>query len=684
VTTQAVLDSLRNVRQRGDNYTACCPAHDDEKASLSVTEGRDGATLAHCHAGCTFDQIAAATPVDRSEWFPAQPQHGMPPSRVRVKRYPAVHAETGSAVADHVRKDMADGDKVMYWEPKLNGTRVADLALYGGDQLAELPDGAEVRVVEGEKCVDALRWLGLAVAGTVTGAAATPSDAALRPLVRLTPLLWADNDEGGRSHMEHIATRLLILGCSRVEGIRWPQAPAKGDAVDLIEEARRDGASREDITAKVTTLPREPMAVGSRIEFPVFSPKPESEWPNPPDGAAFRGLAGDVVATLRDHTEADDVALLVSFLVAAGTAIGPGPYVAVGEARHGVNLFAVTVGDSSRARKGHSWESTRRLIVDADPTMARQIVTGLSTGEGLIERVRDDLEVREWNKKTQTHDVRVEPGADDKRLLAVETEMARTLEVSRRDGNTLSAVLRQASDGVPLHVLTRKAPLAATGAHIAVLGHITKDELRRRLDDVSMANGFANRFLWCPVKRARKLSRPSPVNDADRRPLVERISDVIASARQRDRFLFDAGAEAAWDAAYPTLTEDRNGLVGALTARAEAHAIRLALLFALLDRDNAIRAEHIFAALAMVEFADHGVTYIFGDRVGDPTADTIVDALRRRGRLTRTEVSDMFGRHLSSSRLDSAVAELAASGAITVTEQSTAGRPVTVLALGTN
>jgi hypothetical protein len=543
--------------------------------------------------------------------------------------------------------------------------------------------------VEGERDVERLREAGVLATTTAGGAKSyrkhAPSYAEHfrgRRLVVVIP----DNDADGHAYADEVAASLVAVGAG-VRMLELPELPAKGDVSDWLDGDHTPEELRALAKAAPPWQPPPAAAVPELSSSdhqapPLPSSARDSPWPDPPAPEAFRGLAGDVVATLRGHTEADDVALLVSFLVAAGSAIGPGPYVAVGEARHGVNLFAVTVGDSSRARKGHSWESTRRLIVDADPTMAKQIVTGLSTGEGLIERVRDDLEVREWNKKSQTYDVRIEPGADDKRLLAVETEMARTLEVSRRDGNTLSAVLRQASDGVPLHVLTRKAPLAATGAHIAVLGHVTKEELRRQLDDVSMANGFANRFLWCPVRRARKLSRPSPVDDADRRPLVERIGDVIASARNRGRLLFDASAEVAWDAAYPTLTEDRNGLVGALTARAEAHAIRLALLFALLDRDSAIRAQHIFAALALVEYADHGVTYLFSDRVGDPIADTIIDAVRRHGRLTRTEVRDMFGRHASSSRLDSAIAELAATGAINVQAESTAGRPVTVLTAG--
>src|SRR5205807_3923974 len=74
-----------------------------------------------------------------------------------------------------------------------------------------------------------------------------------------------------------------------------------------------------------------------------YEPKSQP-WPEPPAAAAFRGLAGDVVATMRMHTEADDVALLITFMVTIGCAIGSTAYVAVGEARHGVNVNAVTVG----------------------------------------------------------------------------------------------------------------------------------------------------------------------------------------------------------------------------------------------------------------------------------------------------------------------------------------------------
>jgi hypothetical protein len=47
------------------------------------------------------------------------------------------------------------------------------------------------------------------------------------------------------------------------------------------------------------------------------------------------------------------------------------------------------VGDSSKARKGSSWDHVRRLIATVDPTVEHRVLTGLSSGEGLIWAVRD-------------------------------------------------------------------------------------------------------------------------------------------------------------------------------------------------------------------------------------------------------------------------------------------------------
>jgi len=74
-----------------------------------------------------------------------------------------------------------------------------------------------------------------------------------------------------------------------------------------------------------------------------------------------------------------------------------------------------------------------------------------------------------------------------------------------------------------------------------------------------------------------------------------------------------------------------------------AHAARLALIFALLDGSDQIDLEHLEAALAVWTYAEASSAWIFGDSLGDPTADDIWTLAKTRpDGISRTEVRDLF------------------------------------------
>jgi AAA domain len=54
----------------GKGWMAKCPAHDDRKASLSISEGADGRVLINCFAGCTLDAVLSATGLTKKDLFP--------------------------------------------------------------------------------------------------------------------------------------------------------------------------------------------------------------------------------------------------------------------------------------------------------------------------------------------------------------------------------------------------------------------------------------------------------------------------------------------------------------------------------------------------------------------------------------------------------------------------------------
>src|SRR5829696_6504311 len=97
------------------------------------------------------------------------------------------------------------------------------------------------------------------------------------------------------------------------------------------------------------------------------------------------------------------------------------------------------------------------------------------------------------------------------------------LRVVERDGNTLAAIVRRAWDSGALATLTKNNPTTATGAHISIMGHITRDELLRYLSRTELASGFANRFLWIASKRGRLLPDGEAVPDTVLAPLAARL-----------------------------------------------------------------------------------------------------------------------------------------------------------------
>jgi len=69
----------------------------------------------------------------------------------------------------------------------------------------------------------------------------------------------------------------------------------------------------------------------------------------------------------------------------------------------------------------------------------------------------------------------------------------------------------------------------------------------------------------------------------------------------------------------------------------------------------------------------------FSDSVilGDPDADAILRALRQAGSagLSRTEISNLFGRHRSAAKIERALAFLLQRGKAKCLKQSSGGRP---------
>ena len=252
------------------------------------------------------------------------------------------------------------------------------------------------------------------------------------------------------------------------------------------------------------------------------------------------------------------------------------------------------------------------------------------------------------------------------------------LKQIERQGNSLSPVVRDAFDSRQLRTLTRNSPLKATGAHVSIVGHITADELTRRLSETESANGFANRFLFCWADRSKLLPLGGSPDYEPILRIVRRVRGNIEGIPNHTRIVFSPEARAMWcDYLYAELSGDIPDLVGSLCARQEAHALRLAMLYAAIEGVTEIQPEHLCAAAAVVRYSVETVRHIFGDHAGDPVADRILEAVRGSDAgLTRTQIScGVFNRNTAAGEIERAIAALLAAGKVTIERLPGEGRP---------
>jgi hypothetical protein len=410
-------------------------------------------------------------------------------------------------------------------------------------------------------------------------------------------------------------------------------------------------------------------------------------WPVLRDAALY-GLAGDIVRAIEPESESDRVALLAQLLTEFGVVIGRHAYGQVEATAHYGNLFVVIAGRTARSRKGTSYGHIAAIMRSADATWGQEHhIKGAGSGEGLVYAVRDQRMGREPRKEkgiiVEYQEVELDPGVDDKRAIYVTGEFSSVLKVASREGNTLSETLRDIWDVGHLQCTTKHNPIHATDAHIGIIGHITIDEIRKMATSIDMANGFLNRFIWICAQRSKELPDGGNLSQVNFQALVQRLRQAIAWSQPARRLTRDAEATALWHHVYGKLSANRTGLADTILARAEAQVFRVSILYALLDCSAEIRLVHLQAALALWQYAEDSAAFIFGDTVGDETADPILQALTKAGDagLTRDQIlTGVLQGNVRAAELSRALSLLEEQGRITHTQKVTGnkGRPATV------
>ena len=258
ITPESIARHLGGASKSGDNWSCRCPAHDDKRASLSITEKQDGKLLVHCHAGCLQSDVVSELKAQGLWPTTAKPTpDALPPPPVQINigqgkgqilatyDYIDEHGELLYQAVRYEPKDFRqrrpDGGNGWVWSIK--GVRRVLYRL--PEVLAAVAEGRTVYICEGEKDVEAARALGLVATCNAMGADNGSGNKWLPEfgnfLMGADVVVVPDQDEPGIRHAEWVINTLR--GVSKTVRV---VNPASGkDLADWIET----GATVADIEA---------------------------------------------------------------------------------------------------------------------------------------------------------------------------------------------------------------------------------------------------------------------------------------------------------------------------------------------------------------------------------------------------------------------------------------------------
>lgn len=284
MTATEFVSRFDRVERSGNGYKVRCPAHEDRKPSLAVSDGAEGKLLVHCHAGCAPDAVCRAAGIDVTDLFPESGRRSSPRDTKReVCRYEC-RDEVGVHLYSKVRYEPKDFSLVAangVWA--LKGVR---RVLYRLDHLME---ERVVLVTEGEKDADLLAAWGFAATCNDDGAARPGQrtkwrDDYTRQILEAGAsevVVVPDHDEPGRAHAEAIATALTRAGLT-VRVVTW--TTGEKDVSDWAAAGHTADELRALIAAAPMWAPPTPEASGfagsepALLSFAELKQQPDPEW----------------------------------------------------------------------------------------------------------------------------------------------------------------------------------------------------------------------------------------------------------------------------------------------------------------------------------------------------------------------------------------------------------------------
>jgi len=255
MSIEEIIGRLSRVTSTSNGYQACCPAHDDKKASLCIHQEPDGKVLMTCQAGCSIESVLSAMGLGWNALFPDRSE-GRPPGTPRPAKQKSgskrKRPHSTGAIKETYSYTDVDGNelyRVVRWEPKdftiqhlektdkvagyVDGLGGRARVLYRLPRFKQaIAEGKPIFIVEGEKDVHTVETLGF-IATCNAGGAGKWLDSYSKSLSGADIILIPDADLPGRKHAELVGAALKKVA-KRIRFIKLPVKQAKGDITDWV------------------------------------------------------------------------------------------------------------------------------------------------------------------------------------------------------------------------------------------------------------------------------------------------------------------------------------------------------------------------------------------------------------------------------------------------------------------
>jgi phage/plasmid primase, P4 family, C-terminal domain len=263
LTLDDFCSRLKGVQGSGKQRKALCPAHDDEKPSLSVSvDEKEGKILLYCHASCEYQDILHAMNLTKRDLYTTPLRKNDTSTYIKPIHYEYLD-DNGMPILRKVRY-YKNGEKGFYWQHKdkkgkwQKGNGGIPAPLFNQIFLSTSTD--TVYIVEGEKDALTLVENGILAVYSPHGAGGKEKWNAryTEALTGRDVVILPDNDVSGKRFAEDIAAALhgkaKSVKLADLTNI-WKDLPEKSDITDVFERERNKALTLEKLEKLVSETP---------------------------------------------------------------------------------------------------------------------------------------------------------------------------------------------------------------------------------------------------------------------------------------------------------------------------------------------------------------------------------------------------------------------------------------------